>query len=220
MSSRKPVAIALLTLLTIGSGASGQTTFGVKGGLVSADAKWGSGTSEQTAAQYTKARTGKAGAAFLRLGGGTVSLQLEGNYTEKGLKLAYGTTANGDLILTYLEVPALIRLSAPGKISPYVYGGAAAGIEMGCKVKGTAAGTAYDSDCSSANSASDTTRQKIDFVGVGGAGLQFALGGVSILVEGRYALGLRTIDKRSVGATDVRTRAISFLGGIAIPLGK
>ena len=209
---RMPAAVlALLVVPILPRPAHAQTVFGVKAGMVSSDFKLKSGTDGE---DLQKKRTGMAVAGFLRFGG-NVALQLEANYTDKGAKADDGIGDVATIKLKYLEAAALLRVAMAGKVSPYLYGGAGAGNEMSCKASGTYQGTAFDVDCDTAGEQSD--RRKMDILGIGGAGIQFMAGSLTLLVEGRYALGLRSLSKNA--DTDAKSRALTFMAGAAFALG-
>jgi len=218
MPRRMTRAVLALALLLPAVPAAAQMTFGVKGGLVSSTLKL-SGAQASTAQPFMKRRSSYAGGAFLALGSGLLGLQIEAMYVQKGVKLDdKPDNATGVFRSAYLELPALLRLSvSAGKARPYLYAGGAAAIELKCEGEVTFQGTTTNGSCADAESQSGTQRRKLDLTGLGGAGVQVPVGGVSLLIEARYARGLRALNKS--GDTDAKNEALSFLGGVAIPLG-
>lgn len=198
-----------------------QASFGVKGGLVSSTLKL-TGEGSEEAEPFLKRRSGVTGGAFLALGSSSIGLQFEGIYVQKGVKVEgefEGTPFTGKLNLAYIEVPALIRLSLPaGNVRPYVYAGGAAAFEMKCDGEFSTDGTPQSGDCEEAESQSDTDRRKLDFTVLGGGGVEVQLGRMAVLFEARYARGIRNLNK--TGDSGAKNEALSFLAGLAFPLGS
>jgi hypothetical protein len=197
-----------------------QTVFGVKGGLVSSTLKL-SGEGSAEAEPFMKRRSGVSGGAFLALGNGLIGLQVEGLYVQKGVKVAgefEGSTFAGTLKVSYVEVPALLRISFPaGNIRPYVYAGAGAAFEMKCEGEVTTDGQTQTGTCEEAEGQAGSERRKLDVTALGGGGLQLRLSSLSILFEARYARGIRNLNKSGEGGA--KNEALSFLTGVAIPIG-
>jgi hypothetical protein len=220
MMRRTLMLVAGLGLCTGLKAGHAQTIFGVKGGLVSSTLKLnGEGAAE--AEPFMKRRSGISGGAFLALGSGLIGLQVEGLYVQKGVKAAgefEGTTFTGTLKVSYVEVPALLRLSFPaGNIKPYIYAGAGAAFEMKCEGEVTSNGETQTGECEEAEAQAGSERRKLDVTALGGGGLQFRLSSLSVLFEVRYARGIRNLNKSGDGGA--KNEALSFLTGVAIPLG-
>jgi len=221
MMRRTLLLVAGFGLFSGVTASQAQTVFGVKGGLVSSTLKLsGEGTAE--ASPFMKRRSGVSGGAFLALGSGLIGLQVEGLYVQKGVKVAgdfEGTTFSGTLKVSYIEVPALLRLSFPaGSIRPYVYAGAGAAFEMKCEGEVTSDGQTQTGTCEEAEQQqAGTDRRKLDITALGGGGIQFRLSSLSILFEARYARGIRNLNKSGDGGA--KNEALSFLTGVAIPIG-
>jgi len=132
--------------------------------------------------------------------GGPLSLQPEALYVQKGTGAGASTTfISGDLELTYVEVPVLVRfdLPLPG-IRPFGVAGPMVAFKLECSVGGT--------DCGD-----DVPNQ--DYGVALGAGVR--LGGVlGLTFEGRYTWGLKDINDVGAGI-DHRTRTFVALAGIS-----
>jgi hypothetical protein len=153
--------------------------------------------------------TGFSGGGHMRFGlGGRIGVQLE------LLSVTKGADVGGDQYrFEYVEVPLLVHipLTVGGSFAPYVFGGAAAGIEVRCRV--TPSGTT-ERNCGDLG----LDRSSPDIGLVGGGGLAFAMGPGAIIVEGRYTAGMRNVFT-GVGS-DVRHRTTSVMAGYEVPLGR
>ncbi len=151
------------------------------------------------------------GGGHLRLGlTPSISLQPELLFMRKGYKASeLGTEF--ELNLDYAEIPVLLRIDVPmaAAIRPFVYAGPYGAFEVACKVEGE--------DCGD-----DDDRTTFDFGAVFGAGLGFAAGPGSFVVEGRYDLGLKNLvdDDDGDDALELKNRAFGLFIGYAVPLGR
>lgn len=133
-----------------------------------------------------------------------IGFQTELGILQKGAYLALAGTGGGksQLKLSYLEVPALLRIGFAGKYSevrPYIFFGPALALNIGCQYKvATGGGGSFQADC-------DPDGPEIsafDYSAVGGASIERGNFGVFA----RYDHGLRTIDASSE-KDDVKNRA-------------
>jgi hypothetical protein len=212
----RSLLLAVSAAAALGATAQAQG-FGVKAGMVSSTIKLSGEGSDELGSSLSR-RTGKAAGAFVTLGSGRIGLQLEALYTEKGTKFEgdfEGTEASIKLNSAYVELPALIRIGFPGeKIRPYLYAGAAAAMEVKCEGEVDFEGETGTADCDDAEEEADTERRKMDITALGGVGIQFMMGTLNFLVEGRYARGLQNLNKTGEGGA--KNEAISVLVGIVI----
>lgn len=224
MPHRLPsIAIALLALAWAGPLNAQGSSFGIKGGLVSSELRFDDlGDGGEEFEDFLSKRTGFAGGVFVKfaLGGGALGFQLEGLYVQKGMK-GEAEGAEGELVLTYAELPVLLRFGfGAGTVRPYLLGGASAAYELSCKIKVTFDGLEFDEDCDSETVEGETgggERRKVDLGAVLGGGLEFGLGRTTFLVEARYSRGLQSLDE--TGETDIFNDAILIMAGVTFPLG-
>jgi hypothetical protein len=186
----KKLAIVLALLLATSAFAQG-ISFGVKGGI---------NYTTLSGEDVTEGLGWKLG-----FGGGAVAavnvmdmfvLQPEVLYTMKG---AEDKDADYSADLTYVEIPVLLKYSVPmaGMISPNFFVGPSLGILMSAEVA--------DIDVK------DETKT-MDFGVVVGAGVDFDLGTGKVTLDGRYTLGLMSIDD-SGDEEDWKNGAISVMVG-------
>ena len=213
----RSVLIAASAAVVLGTAPVQAQGFGVKAGLVSSTVKLSGEGSDEFGSNLSR-RTGKAGGVFVTLGSGRIGLQLEALYTEKGTKFEgdfFGTPADITLNSAYVELPALVRIAFPGeKIRPYLYAGAAAAMEVKCEGEVDVDGETGTADCDEAEDEAETERRKMDVTALGGVGIQFMMGKLNFLIEGRYARGLQNLNKTGEGGA--KNEAISLLAGIVI----
>lgn len=186
---------------------------GLKAGLAIADL-------DVEDAEGIDTRTGFVGGGFATFGiGETFFVQPEVLYSMKGAK---GDFEEGDVTfkLDYIEVPVLFGARFPIADSPFeprVFAGPTVGFEMNCEIDGEQGGVSATIDCDEFGL--DT--KSIDLGVAFGAGLAYAMERFSIIVDGRYDLGLTNLnDSDNVEDDgDVKNRAWQFMAGFAIPIG-
>jgi hypothetical protein len=201
------IAAGVLLILAVGSAAPAFAQLGanetaVLGGLVSSTL---AGRDVDNASR----QTGLMGALqFTHPVSTHIGLQTELGLIQKGAYLTFGTatgTGKSQLKLSYLEVPALIRIGFAGKYSeirPYIFFGPAGSLNVGCKYKvGTGGGGSFESDCDP--DGPDISAFDVSAV-VGGS---IERGNFGIFA--RYDHGFRTIDGSSA-KDDVMNRALIF----------
>lgn len=138
-----------------------------------------------------------------------IGFQTELGIIQKGATIPLsGSASTISLKLSYLEVPAMLRVGFAGKYStlrPALFFGPAAALNIGCKYKvPTQGGGSIESDCQQ----DGPDISAFDFSLVGGGSIEFGNFGAFA----RYDHGLRTIDN-SDEKDDVRNRAF-ILGAI------
>ncbi len=207
-------AVAMALMVAVTPRANAGMAFGVKGGLslshVSADLF------------DTDNRTGFVGGAYANLDlSPNFGLQPELLFVRKGAKLfstnvtigsvtfgSIGTTLDVD----YLEVPVLLRLSAPstGPLDLRLLVGPVASMKMTEKLSTTGlVGVSLDSD----------QVKSADFgMAVGGAAA-VKNGNMKLVAEGRYTFGLSNVSDLPFGG-DVKNGAIYAMAGLEFPFGK
>lgn len=202
-------AAGLFTIFMAGSAAPAHAQFGANetallGGLVSA-------TLAGPDVTDVSRQTGLMGAfqlvhPFTR----QIAFQTELGIIQKGASLALGAASGKTTLkLTYLEVPAMLRINMAGKYStirPAIFLGPAVALNLGCKYKTptNASGGTFESDCEP----NGPDIAALDFSVVGGGSVEFGDFGVFA----RYDHGLRTIDASS-SPDDAKNRA--FILGVS-----
>lgn len=219
--------VLALTALVVSAtaGLAQGMTFGLKGGGTSSTMKFGDDT--LGISQFLDRRTSVAGGAFIRLGSGSLGLQLEAMYVSHGVAFSAteptsGQSLSGSVRLAYAEFPALLRLGMKsGSLQPYLYGGPSFMLEVLCEAQISIAGTDTTASCDSDDASQQTggAERRSGFLGaVAGAGIEYGLGSMSLLLELRYSMGLQSLDASD--EADVKPESISVLAGFSMPLGR
>jgi hypothetical protein len=119
-------------------------------------------------------------------------------------------------ILDFIEIPLLIKLHlATGNrgIRPHLFAGPAVSLRTTCKVEGRVGTVAISLDCDAPDVEGRVRRTDVGvLVGAG-------LGIGPLFVAARYDIGLMNLNDDPEGEA-IRTRALSLLGGVSIPLGR
>ena len=170
--------------------AAAQLEIGVKGGLTFAT------LSESDLSPDFKSQTGFiAGVHFGIPLGHRFLLQPEGLISQQGTG-----TDNGNLKLSYLVIPANLRINlGSGGIRPFILGGPYAAFRLSCSVESIVGANCEQLDLGD-------TDWGLDF----GGGLRFG----NFFGEARYNLGLKDISNVSSGF-DTKQRVFSLMVGIA-----
>jgi hypothetical protein len=136
-------------------------------------------------------RTGFAGTAFLALGDGILSLQPEASYIQKGV---------GDIALDYAEVAALLKVGAPivPNIAPHAFAGIGADFEI------------------NKDSPLEIDTETVDWNAIFGADVFLDMGLLTLVVDARYALGLRDIRSAGDAVSDLKNRAWLISAGAGV----
>ena len=143
------------------------------------------------------------------------AIQPELLFTMKGAKETI-EGEDGYLKLSYIEIPLLLKVNLPteGKIDPMLYAGPGFGILMSSKISN---GGEVDMK--------DMTKS-FDIGIIAGAGIAYQLEKGAITVEGRYEVGMTTIDNLDDAALDdldltdqpdIKNSVISFMVGYSFP---
>jgi hypothetical protein len=160
--------------------------------------------------ENTSIKIGAAGGAFVTAHITEMfGVRLEGLYMQKGAKGEYedttGTTVEEKAKFDYIEIPLLgvASFEAGEKMMINVFAGPALGILVSAKWE--------DEDVK------DFTKS-MDFGVTGGAGFTYAMEAFTILLEGRFTLGLMNTDD-SEDACDCKNMNFAVMGGFSIPFG-
>lgn len=149
-----------------------------------------------------------------------IGVQPELLFVRKGAKLfstnvTIGGTTFGSVGTTldvdYLEIPVLLRLSAPntGPVGLHLLGGPVASFKLDEKLSTTGLiGVSLDSD----------QVKTSDFGLALGAGATIRNGGMNLLAEGRYTFGLSNVSDLPFGG-EVKNGSFYAMAGLEFPLG-
>jgi hypothetical protein len=137
-------------------------------------------------------------------------------YSQEGTGVDVGGGVTGTFKLDYIEVPLLLKLSAPlqgnSNLRPYFVAGPSLGFQVGCKLRAESGSQSAEADCDD-----PTVNLKTKSVQAGltfGAGLE-----ISRLFLGlRYQLGLTSIDDTG-GNNDIKNRVLAIVAGYGFRLG-
>ena len=198
-------AVSLAAMLSTVPTSTFAQQFGVKGGI-----NFASLTPEEDDEPDSSRRLGPAVGLWVGMALSTrVSLQVEGLFSEKGVKFNLEPLGVNDaeLRVRYLEIPVLAR-GAFGPSSSatrmFVVGGVAPAFELASRSKATFEGEQRTRD------AGDDIKP-FDLGLVGGVGLEFG----PALVEARYTHGLLHINEDDNGDEDrIKNRVFSVMVGL------
>jgi hypothetical protein len=183
---------------------------GVKGGLNFSDLNIDDDSEEIE----TESKSGLVLGVFADIGlGDMFSVRPEGLYSEKGFELAGG---DAELSLNYIEVPVLLVAKfGDSDIRPLVFAGPVIGFESKCEISGSEGGVTVEADCD-ADPDDPIETESTDFGAAIGGGIEYDAGSFTLLLDGRYTLGLRDVD---AGSSSSKNRAWSFMAGAGIDIG-
>jgi hypothetical protein len=116
----------------------------------------------------------------------------------------------------YLELPVLLRMRLPTKLSPHFLLGAKAAVELRCRVSG-AAGTGEGS-CD--DQFIGMNRSNVDFGVLVGLGVSYPLGAGSLFIDALGDLGLHDFKQDPLPPGYARNVAIHMSLGFMVPLGR
>ncbi len=159
----------------------------------------------------SEAKWGLNGGAFLNLGiNSAVSFQAELLFTQKGARWTSTNPWFGDVEVTaaldYFELPVLLKLSwpVPGRTVPSVMFGSYFATKLSATGTLDIAGVSTSVDIDDVKSS--------DYGLVFAAGLDFLVGTGRIVLDGRYSLGLTSVDE---AGSDLKNGTLSVTVGYA-----
>lgn len=136
-------------------------------------------------------------------------------YSQEGTKGDVGGGVTTTFKLSYLELPVMLKLSAPlqgsGKIRPYVMAGPAVAFELSCRLEASNGSQSASADCDDDQVNLDT--RKVLFGVHFGAGIEID----RVFIGAKYQLGLTSLD--DTGGVDVKNRVIAIMAGYGFRLG-
>ena len=143
-------------------------------------------------------QNGFTATAFLQMGDGVVSLQPELGYVQKGV--TEKSTAS-DFQFDYAEIAGLAKVRVPMlPVQTHVFGGLGADVNVKNVVP---AGTSVDVN-------------NLDWNALFGGDVMLNMAGLSVVGDGRYAMGLGDVTSASSAVTDIKNRAWMFSAGVGI----
>jgi hypothetical protein len=218
--------ITALLVLFLSMPASAQHRIGVIGGLniANVDAEFDDATMDVS----NKTVFGLGGVVDFRLSE-NFSLYAQPMYQQKGgVATQLDTNLDFPFKFAFLELPVFLKAEFGNTVRPYLMAGPTIGYLLSADTEVEYSGLTFKGDLKEVT-------EKIDF-GLGfGAGLRYPLSTVSIVVEGRYTLGLVNMQKGgtidlSAGpiveeidwdkdADAYKNRGIQIMAGVAFALG-
>lgn len=138
-------------------------------------------------------------------------------FSQEGTSVDIGGGVTGTFKVDYLEVPVLLKVSAPlqgkGNLRPWVMAGPDVGFMLSCKVRAENATQSAEADCNDPTIGADT--KSVQYSVVFGGGLDIGRFTVGL----RYQLGLSSIDDTGAEA-DVKNRVLALFAGYGFRLGR
>lgn len=164
--------------------------------------------------EYKKSLTGFAGGLGFETGG-TLGLEIDLMYLPKGIRYQgsdSGTDFDVKLMLTEISVPVLLKFNLPVQgLNPYLLGGGEIAYLAQAKYKYTVT-DGVDTESGEEDIKEDIA--KIDYGLVFGGGVGIPLGGMNVVLELRYHLGMANLDKEPAeGDPTVKSNMLLFLAG-------
>ena len=199
---RRVLPVLTLTIgLMLGAGpAFAQIPgLGVKGGVNLATQR---NTGDEGNSDDVKSQVGFVGGAFATFHlVSFLEVQPEVLYSIKGARADFEGIAS-KLLIDYLEVPLLLRVSKRGGIGYYAAGGPSVAFQMRARTRTKFAGSTEEIDISD-------QVERLDFGMAIGGGVEIG----SLVFDGRYTHGLSDVDKDKSDSIKVTNRALSFTAG-------
>jgi len=191
---------ALFTTPAMAPGFPPQLGLGVKGGVNFATQR----VEGEEAGPDLDSRIGAVGGVFANVPLlSWLDLQPEALFSMKGARLDL-EGASSSVWLDYLELPVLAKISRPGGGTYRYFAviGPTIGVRLRARIR-----TDFGESTEEIDISDDVER--LDLGVTAGGGVQFG----SVVVDGRYTLGLKDIDKDKTDAVKVTNRAFSFTVG-------
>ena len=201
------IGLALLLSCGIATAHAQQRQFGGKIGPTIANIVYDS--AQQDAGYGRRVSLGGGGFVVLPLGRRT-AVQIEALFTPKGGKLLQETDVTSTLILDYIEVPLLGRVTAirSSSVSFHVFGGPSAGVRINAKQQ-----VAYTGGVITSGSSDDISSEiaRFELGLVAGGGVDVGRNGV---IDARYFWGLTDVNRDASDGNRVRNRGLTILVGL------
>lgn len=159
-------------------------------------------------------RTGVLGGVFVTFHlSRSFGIQPEVLYSQKGFSDNSDPSFDATVKMDYIDVPILLRYDIPvvGPIRPFFVAGPAFGLQAKCALEASGEGASASVDCDNLeDSEIDFQKKSFDLSGVVGAGLDFRLGGTTLMVGARYEHGFSDVVENAA----VRNRTWSVVAGL------
>jgi hypothetical protein len=144
----------------------------------------------------------------------TFAIQPEAIFSQKGASENSDPDFKATFKMDYIDFPVLLRFDIPvtGPIRPFFLAGPAFGVQVKCTIAAEGQGVSASADCDLVDESSEIQfrNKTFDLSGVAGAGLDFRLGGTTLMVGARYQHGFTDVVKDA----SVKNRTWSVLAGI------
>lgn len=209
----RKLSVALLALFIAGTAPitarAQELAVGVTGGLIISDAEFEGSLLDETSSQTNW----NVGLMISALISENVGLHSGVRRSKKGFD---GQPGSLSLDLTYFEIPILLALRIPGRISPHVFGGAFLSLESGCRIS-AATPTIDDEDCDDVVASIRTRGADLGAVFGGGVELDAPMG--TLFFDALYNIGLTDISEISDEVDGIKNRSLYLQTGFLFPIG-
>lgn len=142
------------------------------------------------------------------------AIQPEAIFSQKGASENSDPDFKATFKMDYIDFPVLLRFDIPvtGPIRPFFLAGPAFGVQVKCAIAAEGQGVSASADCDLVDESSEIQfrNKTFDLSGVAGAGLDFRLGGTTLMVGARYQHGFTDVVKDA----SVKNRTWSVLAGV------
>lgn len=142
------------------------------------------------------------------------AIQPEVIYSQRGASDNSDPDFDATFKLDYIDVPVLLRFEIPvvGPIRPFFLAGPSFGLQVKCGIEGSGGGVSASVDCDQIGDQVGLQFEKktFDLSGVVGAGLDFHLGGHTLMLGARYQHGFSDVMKDAT----VKNRTWSVVAGL------
>src|SRR5690606_29520963 len=129
----------------------------------------------------------------------TFGIQPEALYSQRGASLGEGEGFEATIKMDYIEIPVLLRFGIPvvGPIQPFFLAGPSFGFQSKCVIGAEGEGVSASVNCDQFDEDPEASldTKSFDLSGVLGAGLDFRLGGTTLMVGARYQHGFTDVVK-------------------------
>ena len=202
--------MALPLALLIAAPLQAQTTLGVKGGINIATVD----TNVSDISDLVDSKTGFVGGGFVTLGLGSLfALQPELLYSQKGFQVdEFGETVKFNT--NYIEIPVLLKAQFKlAMLRPAVYAGPVLSFETSCSLSASEVSVDCDDELAGVGE-----RKTNEWGAVFGANLDFILGSITLILDGRYQLGLTNLADVPDSDDSVKNNVWQIMAGIGFTL--
>ncbi|HYG49420.1 MAG TPA: porin family protein [Flavobacteriales bacterium] len=212
--------IVFITLLALGISLSSkaQVAFGLKGGYTRSSLNGSHAFHNNTLEAHTIG-------AFVQFGGFVFAVQPEIIVTQKGGRnYEMLDQIHEEYRFSYMEIPVLLKAGIPlpnDIVFPHLFAGPYYASALTSSYEGT--GTVADAPPAPntrANFSYNRNLRENDWGMLGGAGVDVRLGRIFLSLDGRYHLGLRTLDAGgNYERREIRNGAFMLTGGLGVRFG-